>query len=222
MSSNIKISMASSFEKPLQSDTYRSIMNNNMEQSLSAFIASNAEPLSKVYNMELDVAKEQGWDALVLMHDDIKFEYDFRKQLEILLERYDLIGVAGTSKATLKSPALWHLMSDPTHMHGCVAHFLDDHGSKVSATNFGPYPEQVIMIDGLFMAMNRTVIENYRFDETNPAKFHFYDLDFSLTCAKSGVKVGVGDIMLKHKSPGLKEFTPEWRAGEQWFLEKHN
>jgi hypothetical protein len=56
--------------------------------------------------------------------------------------------------------------------------------------------------------------------ETNPAGFHFYDLDYSLSCHKEKLKLGVSDIMITHSSPGLKEFTSEFNEGQQWFLNK--
>jgi hypothetical protein len=71
------------------------------------------------------------------------------------------------------------------------------------------------------MAINKKVFEKVRFDETNPAKFHFYDLSYSLEAHNNGFKVGVGNIPLIHKSPGLREFTDEWKAGEKWFLDKY-
>ena len=138
-----------------------------------------------------------------------------------LFEKFDLIGVAGASSVEIKSPALWHLMGggfNSGKLHGAVAHGTSE---KKQMTSFGPYPRRVVMIDGVFMAMNRTVMENVRFDETNPSKFHFYDLDFSSAVNKLGYRVGVGDIIITHESPGLREFTEEWKEGERWFLNKY-
>jgi GT2 family glycosyltransferase len=87
-------------------------------------------------------------------------------------------------------------------------------------TYFGVYPHRVLLIDGVFMAIKRKVFEQVRFDETCPAKFHFYDLDYSLSCHKAGFKIGVSDILITHASPGLREFTSEFNEGQKWFLEK--
>ena len=78
------------------------------------------------------------------------------------------------------------------------------------------------MIDGLFIGINLKKIGDLRFDESNPAGFHFYDLIFSMDAAKAKLKTGVVDIPVIHSSPGLREFTPEWKAGEKYFLEKYN
>jgi hypothetical protein len=79
------------------------------------------------------------------------------------------------------------------------------------------------MIDGVFMALSRKLLESgVRFDENIPSKFHFYDLDFSLSVAQTeNLKVGVGDILITHESPGLREFTDDWREGEKYFLNKY-
>ena len=52
-------------------------------------------------------------------------------------------------------------------------------------------------------------------------KFHFYDLDYSLSAHKAGFKVGVSDVYITHASPGLQEFTKEFNKGQEWFLQKH-
>jgi hypothetical protein len=150
--------------------------------------------------------------------------------LEKLFDDFDLVGVAGTKSIALRTPALWHLMGggfQSGNLHGCVQHLQYmryDHSPMQGyyvkpKTDFGAIPQRVVMIDGVFMALNRKCMETMKFDEDNPSNFHFYDLEFSLNCHLKGLKVGVGDILITHASPGLREFTPEWRKGEQWFLD---
>jgi len=90
-------------------------------------------------------------------------------------------------------------------------------------TNFGT-SGRVLILDGLFLAFNPKKISEagVRFDETCPAKFHFYDIDFSLQCNKAKLKLGTAEIEVVHSSPGLKSFTDEWLAGQKWFLDKAN
>ena len=71
------------------------------------------------------------------------------------------------------------------------------------------------------MGISRKVFEQIRFDEDCPAKFHMYDIDYSIAAHKAGFKVGVGDILITHASPGLREFTEEFQKGQEWFLNKH-
>lgn len=185
------------------------------------FFPENKESLPVVYNRMLEVAKKDDYDALIFVHDDVQIEHNPIPKLSKLFTSYDIVGVAGCSEAKIEHPALWHLMGGGWtggKLHGAVAHGNEQ---QKHMTSFGPYPHRVLMIDGVFMALNRNAIEKASFDESNPAGFHFYDLDFSFNAHKIGLKVGVGDIYINHQSPGLRSFTEEWLAGEKWFLEKY-
>jgi len=189
----------------------------------SNFCLKNKKSLSVSYNEAIDIALEENNDCLILVHDDVIMEENPIPKLEKLFDTFDLVGVAGTKHLEIKSPCLWHIMGGgfrSGNLHGLVQH-LDEVGVK-HPSDFGPVPQRVLMIDGVFMALNRKCMETIRFDESNPAGFHFYDLDFSLSAHQKGLKVGVGDILITHASPGLREFTPEWIAGDKWFLEKFN
>lgn len=178
----------------------------------------NTKPLTHVYNNAIKKFKDST-DWIVFVHDDVIIEAPeaLERQLNNLGNVYDVIGCAGVREVKLSSPALWHLMGDKAHQRGAVSHL---HDGKKYMTSFGPYPDRVILIDGVFMAAKTTVFDKVTFDETNPAGFHFYDLDFSMACHKAGFKVGVGDITITHASPGLREFTQDWKNGDAWFLKK--
>lgn len=186
------------------------------------FEENNTLSLSEIYNKAIEHALKQDFDCLILVHDDVILEENPIPKLEKLFDTFDLVGVAGTKHLEIKSPCLWHIMGggfQSGNLHGCVQHLTDD--GRRPASNFGPNPQRVLMIDGVFMALNRKCMETMRFDETIPCGFHFYDLDFSLSAHQKGLKVGVGDILITHASPGLRSFTPEWIEGDKWFLEKH-
>ena len=181
----------------------------------------NTSSLAEVYNRAIDLAIEGKKDYLVLCHDDVIIESDIIYKIQSLLRtEYDVVGVAGTTECKLQEPALWHIMGggfEGGKLHGAVAHGTE---TQKNMTAFGTYPRRVVLLDGVFLAIHRRVFETVRFDETNPAKFHHYDLDFSLQCHKAGFKLGVSDIMITHASPGLREFTPEFLEGQEWFLSK--
>ena len=191
-----------------------------LELDLDNFIYprfNNTQGLAKLYNKFLDLAIKEKFEYVMFIHDDVHLEHDPRPKLEKLFEEYDIVGVAGCSKAEIKSPALWHLMGQG-HLHGAVAH---KHEDKKYMTSFGSYPQRVVMIDGVFMAFNRKAIETVRFDEDCPSKFHFYDLCMCASALEKGLKIGVGDVMITHESPGLREFTEDWKTGEKYYLEKY-
>lgn len=182
---------------------------------------NNTKSLSQIYNDAIAHAILEDYDALILVHDDVILEHDPIPKLAKLFMTYGLVGVAGCSTAKLAPPALWHIMGGgigSNRLHGAVAHGTE---KEKYMTSFGIYPHRTVMIDGVFMAMTKETFKSVKFDETNPAGFHFYDLDYSYTCATNGIKVGVGDIAITHMSAGLREFTEDWKAGEAWFLNKH-
>jgi len=184
-------------------------------------LKSNRAPLPKVYNKAIRDALSDGVDALILVHDDVTLNENPIPKLEQLFDEFDLVGAAGTSRVEIKQPALWHLMSDKGSLHGSVFHYEDEDCIKSFETHFGSYPHRAVMIDGVFMAMNRKLMENMLLDEANPSPFHFYDLSFSMDCHLAGFKVGVGDVIITHASHGLKEFTDSWKDGSEWFIKKY-
>lgn len=195
-----------------------------IEHGLDGFthtILNNKKGLAEVYNNCLDLAIQEKFDYIMFIHDDVHLEHDPRLKLEKLFQEFDIVGVAGCSKAEMKSPALWHLMGGGFgggNLHGAVAHGNAD---RKHMTSFGAYPQRVVMIDGVFMAFNRKAIETVRFDEDCPSGFHFYDLNLCARALEKGLKIGVGDVMITHESPGLREFSENWKAGESYYLSKY-
>jgi hypothetical protein len=197
---------------------YKSFIDMNLDGEFDVnIVTENTIGLAKVYNAFLDLAQIQNRDCVILVHDDVYLEHNPIPKLEKLFDDYDLVGVAGCSRAEIKSPALWHLMG-AGNLHGAVAH---SHGNQKFMTSFGVYPHRAVMIDGVFMAFNRKAIKQLRFDEDCPSNFHFYDLIASMRCHELGLKIGVGDVMITHASPGLREFTDDWKRGECYYLSKY-
>jgi GT2 family glycosyltransferase len=180
----------------------------------------NTNALAKCYNKAIDFAIEEDVDNLILVHDDVILENYSTERLDNLMQKFDVVGVAGTTQVKLQSPALWHIMGGgfgSGNLHGAVAH---GDGKTKHMTAFGPYPKRVVLLDGVFLAINRKVFKKIRFDESCPAKWHFYDLDYTMQCHKAGFKLGVGDILITHQSPGLSNVTQEFKDGSEWFLNK--
>ena len=184
------------------------------------FKNNNKESLHSTYNSAIDFSIKENVQNLVLVHDDVSLENYSDDKLDRLFETFDVVGCAGTTQVTLKPPALWHIMGggiESGNLHGAVAH--GDENRKVM-TSFGSYPKRVVLLDGVFLAIKRKVFKEIRFDESCPSKWHFYDLDYSMQCHKAGFKVGVGDILVTHQSPGLSSFSAEFNKGQEWFLNK--
>lgn len=181
----------------------------------------NTRPLSIVYNEIIDEARANGDTHLLLVHDDVSIT-DHNILNPDRMMGYDVVGVAGNSSPVFlaEDKMLWHWMSNQgeQNLRGFAGHYTPD-GSHVFMTSFGVTPAPVQMIDGVFMMLDLTK-DLPRFDESSPARFHFYDLDFSYACYKKGLKVGVSPYVIYHQSQGLKQMTPEWLEGSKWFYNK--
>tara|TARA_R110000824_G_scaffold398358_1_gene602347 strand:+ start:1116 stop:1775 length:660 start_codon:yes stop_codon:yes gene_type:complete len=197
------------------------LYNTCKDEGIEVFMKEfNKESLQKTYNKAIDFAIKERVENLVLVHDDVILEAFSENRIEKNFKQYDLVGIAGCNKVTLEKPVLWHIMGggfDSGNLVGQVACGVE--GQKHMG-GFGFYPNRCILVDGVFLLIKREVFKKIRFDETCPSKWHFYDLDYSMQCHKAGFKVGVGDFIITHKSPGLTSMTEEFHKGEDWFLDK--
>ena len=173
--------------------------------------------LTAVYNHGLDKAAT---DIVIFMHDDIQFlkENWGRDIIKLFNENqdYGIIGVAGSAYFDKKG-SWWDYTDDRygqvMHRQGLrswVSHYSDLLGDKL---------QEVCVIDGLFMAVNRNRITK-RFDE-NLNGFHFYDIDFCLSnFLDKKTKIGVTTLIrIVHKSMGN---TPiEWRLNLDYVNQKY-
>lgn len=157
-------------------------------------------------------------DVIVFCHDDIEILCDrFYDRLIDALDGADLVGVVGTT--LLQGPALaW---TPQKHLHGAVTH-RDQAGrfypSLCSAA--GPRIDSAVVLDGLFMATRRHVVEAIGYDSVTFGGWHFYDLDFSYRAWKAGLKLRIQtDMHLLHASKG--SFDANYVAYSARFAKKH-
>lgn len=162
-------------------------------------------PLAKVYH---DYLYQVPNNIVIFIHDDIEFlKSGWCREIVRLFnkhEDYGIIGVAGSSYFD-KNAAWWRYKK----IYGQVLH---RHEGKSWLTAFSPLLDkdlqQVCVIDGLFMAVNRKRISK-NFDE-NLKGFDFYDIKFCLDNHLDGkTKIGVTtNIRLAHNSIG--QMRPTW------------
>ena len=180
---------------------------------------ADASSLCEGYNR--GVARATG-ELIVMCHDDIRIlSPDFAGKLRAYLAAYDLIGVAGTTHASGPS---WG-WSGPPHMFCWVsqsfltAQFRDKGPVTLLIGAHGPVVAGAQMLDGVFMAARRSLLQTLQFDEATFDRFHFYDLDFSYRAHLAGAKVAIClDIALFHDSAGNYN-EDYWRYADR-FREK--
>jgi hypothetical protein len=172
--------------------------------------------LPEAYNMILEQATN---DIVVLCHDDIYFDSKnwgskilkhFKRSPE-----YGILGLAGSTQ--LPESAKW--WEDFSKMKGIVNHEHEGKKweSKYSAS-LGNQIEDVVLVDGLFIVLNKKNIKQTFNEEIKG--FHFYDVDFSFRNFIEDVKIGViYDVRVTHKSIG--QTNEQWEQNRIKFAEKH-
>lgn len=180
-------------------------------------INNGEKSLSQVYNEILEEAEN---DIVVLVHDDLIFETKhwgdkiikhFKRNKD-----FGILGLAGT-KYLSDSGKWWEL---PSSMYGVVNH---SDGTKKWTSSYskdrGNQIDETIIVDGLFIAIDKTRIK-HKFDETVNG-FHFYDLSFCLPNFLDEVGVGViYDVRVTHLSVG--QTNEQWEENRKEFSEKYS
>lgn len=172
--------------------------------------------LSELYNKAM---KEAKYDRIVFVHDDIIFNTEkwglkvinnFNSNPDI-----GIFGVAGTPELGLDG-CWWTLKPQ---MKGIVNH---SDGSRVWTSKYsgdaGNKPIPVVLIDGVFMAVDRS-FDLLPFDEDFKG-FHFYDIPFSVRNYEDGVNLAVfTNIRITHLSVGV--VNKQWDDNRKLFIQKY-
>jgi len=179
----------------------------------STVFYQNKEGLTSIYNNFIsDIYRNK---HLIFVHDDVLIEDLFwREKLDVAFEKYDIVGLAGAKKIDLSKPPAWHLMSDRQDHVGEVAHCRD---KKVWTTVFGPTESRVLVMDGLFIAVdiNKLLDNNVKFDER--FDFHLYDITFCLRANQNKLKMGVTPIRVVHFGLGDSLNDASWAINANKF-----
>lgn len=195
-------------------------------------VFNNKTGLSELYNQSL---KDSSADIIIFMHDDYLLQDSMAfKKLIKAHEIFDIVGLAGATTQDYSDiytgdgreyPLVWHLRKQkPEDARGIVNHFIP-HGfnnmsAHVNAAYFGPTPSEVLVIDGLFISVNKSKVDFELFD--NEFSFHFYDMAMCVRAKQNNLKIGVWPIFGIHY--GLGEFAndPTWIRLSAIFKQKYN
>lgn len=183
---------------------------------------NNADGLSVVYNKSLTKSNLEKYTGILFVHDDV-FIDDVRvfDKLETAFNAGNsVVGLAGGAKVKIKTPALWHIMSEKASQSGSVTHpYTED---TVYTSSYGPVPSRCLIMDGLFLAINSSKFINSQVKFDEQFDFHHYDLDFCLQCNSFNHKMTTWNINVTHSSPGLLDFKSErFNISQQKFLSKY-
>jgi len=176
----------------------------------------NEYSLTEVYNIGLNESRNE---IVVFVHNDV--EFNTNNWGKILLNKFNtsdfgILGVAGTTD--IGNDGTW--WSDRNKMIGIVNHRHNNKKweSKYS-NNYGKEIVEVCAIDGLFIAVNKNVIQR-DFNELFTG-YHYYDIPFCIDNYLNGVKIGViFDIRLTHMSIG--QTNDQWEKNRFKFTAKYD
>lgn len=180
----------------------------------------NQRGLGTVYNRFLNARHAD--KILVFVHDDVSIEdLFFVEKLNEAVRTFDVVGLAGSRQPEADCLS-WFDRARP--LSGFVAHNLGERSAgtrpeSIFVSSYGPTPATCGLLDGLFLAVNteRVLARGARFDER--FAFHFYDLDFCLTCAAKGLRLGTWPVWAVHQSGGSFD-SPEWREAAEMYRGK--
>ena len=192
-------------------DHYRLLLENEPAEIIGIH---DARSLCEGYNRGLAAARG---DIIIFSHDDIEiWTGQFVPRLKRHLEKCDAIGVAGAARVV---NAYWGSAGLPWTF-GQVCH---PHQNQFVVSVWGAIKrlqDGIQIMDGLFLAFRRDVIQRVAWDAATFDGFHVYDVDCTYRAHLMGYRLGVAlDLPIFHQSPG--NFSAEWQKYNHAFLRKH-
>lgn len=188
----------------------------------------NSRPLGACYNEVIEQAGVD--DTLIFMHDDVYLnDWMLGWRVQEALLHFDVVGVVGNRRRQ-PGQETWYMQPsqivdgvrtmttfDSAYLSGAIAHGSPE---QWQLSNYGPVPQPVQLIDGVFMAAKagRLKETGVRFDAG--LGFHLYDLDFCRSAIEAGLKIGTWPIALTHASGGGGVQTDDWAASAMKYLAK--
>ncbi len=169
--------------------------------------SDGSQSLSSVYNELAACAK---YNILIFLHEDVYFfSQNWGKSIIDINNdtSIGLIGLIGSNTIT-KVPSGW---AKQDRRFNC-GHILQRGDKDISeyhnTTKDETTCQDVIVIDGVFMATRKSIWEDIRFAENELPGFHGYDFDFSMQVIQKYRVVVTDSILIEHFSKG--NFSKEW------------
>ena len=180
--------------------------------------SENKYSIFQAYNLGASQAK---FPFLCFIHDDIIFQtanWGINLIQHFEDSEFGLIGVAGSQ---YKSKYLSGWGCSPKFMRVNLKEIHVDGFENTMYTNpTGNILEEVVCIDGIFMATKKSIWEEYKFDEKTFSGFHCYDMDYSLQVHQK-YKIGVCfDINLIHYAQA--SYSKAWFEATKILYNKWN
>ena len=158
------------------------------------------------------------YDVICFMHDDIN--YKTNNWGHLVLDKFmdrevGAIGIAGSPYASFIPGPWWS--------SNLVAQNViqENHKSTIyySEELKGKTISPVLLLDGVWFCIRKSIFKNICFDEVNYKGFHMYDMDISFQLYRNGYKLFcVYDILIEHASVG--KLDKYWLTNRIIFFKK--
>lgn len=194
-------------------ENYFNQLENNIKETIGQDILyeiikienHNKYSINQAYNLG---ANKSSYQSLLFIHEDLLFlTKDWGEKLLELLLKEDIgcIGLAGENYESY-FPSYWY--SNPDKKAHIIQE-IDNGEIFMNKVNFRKDRkiEEIVSIDGVFIACKKEVFEKNKFDESLKG-FHGYDYDFSVRISRKYQNYVTSEILIKHYSSG--SFTNDW------------
>jgi len=167
--------------------------------------------ISQAYNVGI---KRSKFDIIIFCHEDVTFiTNDWGKNIIDKFRNDSELGLIGLVGSTIKSfyPSGWFMGEfDYVKWNFVQGNYREPSFVKSFHNNI-KQDEEVVCIDGFFMATLRKIIKDLKFDQDLLNDYHGYDLDISLAIGRNFKIIVTNDIIAEHMSLG--NITDKWLDG---------
>ncbi len=162
--------------------------------------------IAKVYNYCASKAK---YECLVFCHEDILFHTKNWGQKIINLLGSNNIKLVGVSGAVYKSayPTSWSAVPQNYYRINAIQQYKNKPPKYHKINPRNTFYSDVVVIDGLFMAIKKNIFNKFSFNEKELKGFHLYDIDLSVHIAQHYKVVVSNEIVVEHFSLGILDKT---------------
>ncbi len=161
-------------------------------------IIDNSDNFYSIFSAYNEGVKRSKYEVLCFMHDDIIFktkDWGMKVMNRFNSPKLGAIGVAGSPYYAILPGAWWS--------GGYICQSI--YGEQERA--YQPKQDNalpVVVLDGLWFCVRKSLFSKIRFDDTIYNGFHYYDMDISLQIQQTGYKLlSVYDISIQHSSGKL-------------------
>jgi len=179
----------------------------------------NKYGICEAYNRGVSLSQ---YNTVCFVHEDVLFHSENwgQKVCQTLQDKtIGLLGIAGQNYKS-RVPSTWLAWYSPENSRALriiqhtknTSYYTEE---RIHANNIA----DVAVCDGVWLCTRKEVVLAHPFDSSTFTKFHFYDIDFSLTVLQNMRVCVTHDVLLEHFSNGTidgswaseaKLFTAKW------------